>query len=112
MLRRADPDDLEAILNLVEIGEEDIYGRVYSYPNVLKLIETAYMTITAIDRDGNIVAFAAFEDYPMVSERDRIRVCEWDIGRADACVRCLPSGRQATPVLTCFCYLRSRLPAA
>jgi hypothetical protein len=67
VLRRADPDDLEAILNLVEIGEEDIFGRVYSYPNVLKLIETAYLSITAIDRDGNIIAFAAFEDYPLVS---------------------------------------------
>ena len=68
VLRRADPDDLEAILNLVEIGEDDIYGRVYSYPSVLKLIETAYLSITAIDRDGNVVAFAAFEDYPLVSK--------------------------------------------
>ena len=76
VLRRADPDDLDAIVNLVEIGEDDIYGRVYSYPNVLKLIETAYLAITVIDRDGKVVAFAAFEDFPQVS-RDRIR--KWRI---------------------------------
>ena len=68
MLRRADPDDCDDIINLVEIGEDDIYNRVYSYPKILKLIETAYLAITAIDRDGNVVAFAAFEDYPQVSD--------------------------------------------
>jgi hypothetical protein len=41
VLRRADPDDFDEILNLVEIGEDDIYNRVYSFPNVLKLIETS-----------------------------------------------------------------------
>ena len=69
VLRRADPDDCDDIINLVELGEEDIYNRVYSYPKILKLIETAYLAITAIDRDGNVVAFAAFEDYPQVSTR-------------------------------------------
>jgi hypothetical protein len=64
VFRRADPDDTDAIINLVEIGEDDIYNRVYSYPKVLKLIETAYLAITAIDGDGNVVGFAAFEDYP------------------------------------------------
>jgi hypothetical protein len=37
---------------------------VYSYPRILKLIESAYLAITVLDRDGNVVAFAAFEDYP------------------------------------------------
>ena len=68
VLRRADPDDFEEIVNLVEVGEDDIYGRVYSYPNVLKLIETAYLAITVIDQDGNVVGFAAFEDYPTVGD--------------------------------------------
>ena len=67
VLRRADPDDFDEIINLVEIGEDDIYNRVYSFPNILKLIETAYLAITVIDRDGRVVAFAAFEDYPQVS---------------------------------------------
>ena len=71
MLRRADPDDCDDIINLVELGEEDIYNRVYHYPKILKLIETAYLAITAIDRDGNVVAFAAFEDYPQVSDSSR-----------------------------------------
>ena len=67
VLRRADPDDFDEIINLVEIGEDDIYNRVYSFPNILKLIETAYLAITVIDREGRVVAFAAFEDYPQVS---------------------------------------------
>jgi len=68
VLRRADPDDCDAIINLVEIGEDDIYNRVYSYPKILKLIETAYLAITVIDRNtGSVVGFAAFEDFPQVS---------------------------------------------
>ena len=68
MLRRADPDDCDAIINLVEIGEDDIYNRVYSYPKILKLIETAFLAITVIDKTtGSVVGFAAFEDFPQVS---------------------------------------------
>ena len=69
VLRRADPDDCDAIINLVEIGEDDIYNRVYSYPKILRLIETAYLAISVIDRNsGNIIAFAAFDDSPCVSK--------------------------------------------
>jgi hypothetical protein len=67
ILRRADPDDCDQIINLVEVGKDDVYNRVYSYPRILKLIESAYLAITVLDRDGNVVAFAAFEDYPQVS---------------------------------------------
>ena len=68
VLRRADADDTDAIINLVEIGEDDIYNRVYSYPKILKLIETAYLAITVIDRNtGAVIGFAAFEDFPQVS---------------------------------------------
>jgi hypothetical protein len=56
---------------LVEIGEDDIYNRVYSYPKILKLIETSYLAITVIDREsGAVVGFAAFEDFPQVSNRN------------------------------------------
>lgn len=69
VLRRADPDDCDAVINLVEIGEDDIYNRVYAYPKILKLIETAYLAISVVDRDsGAVVAFAAFEDCPPVSK--------------------------------------------
>jgi len=67
ILRRADPDDTDQIINLVEIGKDDVYNRVYSYPRILKLIESAFLAITVLDREGNVVAFAAFEDYPQVS---------------------------------------------
>jgi hypothetical protein len=64
VLRRSDPDDCDQIINLVEIGKDDVYNRVYSYPKVLKLIETAYLAITVLDHEGRVVAFAAFEDFP------------------------------------------------
>lgn len=51
-------------MNLVEIGKDDVYNRVYSYPKILKIIETAYLSITVLDREGHVVAFAAFEDFP------------------------------------------------
>jgi hypothetical protein len=37
---------------------------VYAYPKILKLIETAYLTITVLDKEGRVIAFAAFEDHP------------------------------------------------
>ena len=68
VLRRADPDDCDMIINLVELGDDDRYNRVFAYPKILKLIETAYLSISVIDRDsGAVVAFAAFEDCPPVS---------------------------------------------
>lgn len=69
VIRRSDADDTDAIINLVEIGEDDIYNRVYSYPKILKLIETSYLAITVIDREtGVVIGFAAFEDFPQVSK--------------------------------------------
>ena len=68
VLRRADPDDLDMIINLVELGDDDYYNRVYAYPKILKLIETAYLAISVVDREtGNVVSFATFEDCPQVS---------------------------------------------
>jgi len=64
ILRRADPDDCDQIINLVEIGKDDVYNRVYSYPRILKLIESSLLAITVLDREGNVVAFGAFEDFP------------------------------------------------
>lgn len=64
MLKRADPDDCDQIINLVEIGKDDVYNRVYAYPKILKLIETSFLAITVLDREGRVVAFAAFEDSP------------------------------------------------
>lgn len=48
----------------MEIGKDDVYNRVYSYPKILKLIETAYLSISVLDQNGQVIAFAAFEDYP------------------------------------------------
>lgn len=64
ILRRSDPDDFEHIINLVEF--DDIYNRFYSFPKILKLIETSYLSITVLNQDGSVIAFATFEDYPQV----------------------------------------------
>ena len=64
ILRRADPDDFEQIINFVEF--DDFYNRFYSFPKILKLIETSYLSIVAMNREGKIIAFAAFEDFSQV----------------------------------------------
>ncbi len=66
ILRRSDPDDFEQIINLVEY--DDVYNRFYSYQKHLKLIETSYLSITVLNQEGSIIAFATFEDYPQVTE--------------------------------------------
>ena len=92
VLRRSDPDDFDEILNLGEIGTEDIYNRVYSFPNVLKLIETAYLAITVLDREGRIVAFAAFEDHPTVSRTHSISLWPSDVAE---CSRALAAKKDS-----------------
>ena len=101
MLRRADPDDFDEIINLVEMGEDEIYNRVYSFPNVLKLIETAYLAITVIDREGRVVAFAAFEDHPQVSRTFTALV--WRPSQT----LCLPPAPHIRHAVTCMQGLRA-----
>jgi len=72
VLRRADPDDCDMIINLPELGFDDHYNKVFAYPKILKLIETAYLAISIVDREtGAVVAFASFEDCPPVSHPSR-----------------------------------------
>ena len=68
IIRRSDPDDADAVVRLVEIGKDDVFNRVYSYPRILKLIESSYLALSLLDSDGQVVGFAAFEDFPQVSE--------------------------------------------
>lgn len=65
ILRRSDPDDLDQVLNLIQY--DDIYNRFYSYPKIMRLIETSYLSISVLNQEGQIIAFATFEDYPQVS---------------------------------------------
>ena len=86
ILRRADPDDTDQIINLVQVGKDDVYNRVYAYPKVLKLIETAFLAITVLDREGNVCAFAAFDDYPvgMRGMHDEKHYNKWETWFKDA----------------------------
>lgn len=84
ILRRSDPDDFEQIINLVEF--DDVYNRFYSFPKILKLIETAYLSITVVRRDGSIIAFATFEDCPqgMKGTYDDVHYNHWEAWFNDA----------------------------
>lgn len=84
ILRRSDPDDFEQIINLVEF--DDIYNRFYSFPKILKLIETAYLSITVVNQEGSIIGFATFEDYPqgMKGTYDDVHYNHWEAWFNDA----------------------------
>jgi len=63
-IRRTDLDDSEPIRELIDIDREESINRVFNYAKVLHLIETSYLSITALDAEGNIIAYTAFEDHP------------------------------------------------
>ena len=62
-IRRSDHDDFEGIQALVSSpgASERFFGREV---NIVKMIEVSYLSVTAIDHKGNIIAFTVFEDHP------------------------------------------------
>lgn len=62
-IRRSDHDDCEGIQALVSYHDssERFFG---CKVNIVKLIEISYLSVTALDHKGNIIAFAVFEDHP------------------------------------------------
>lgn len=62
-IRRSDHDDIDGIQALVRDREATV--RFFGIePSIFKFIETSYLSVTALDHKGNIIAFAVFEDYP------------------------------------------------
>ena len=53
---------------------------------MLKLIETAFLAITVLDREGNVCGFAAFDDYPvgMRGMHDEKHYNKWESWFKDA----------------------------
>jgi hypothetical protein len=63
LVRRSDHDDSEGIQSLIR--NSDACSRFFGTPiSVLKFIETSYLSVTALDHKGTIIAFAVFEDHP------------------------------------------------
>lgn len=62
-IRRSDHDDCEGIQALVK--DSTACARFFGCEvNILRFIETSYLSVTALDHKGSIIAFAVFEDYP------------------------------------------------
>ena len=66
VLRRSHPEDTPQIQALGDVGKTASYQNLFGQKGVLHIIETAYLSISVL-QDGEIIAFAAFEDYPWVS---------------------------------------------
>ena len=68
--------ELDRVVNDCDITiitrEQAESGVLMSMHDYESLIETAYLSITVLDREGRVVAFAAFEDFPQVSKSKRI----------------------------------------
>ena len=62
-IRRSDHDDIDSIQQLVR--DREASTRFFGLePSILKFIESSYLSVTALDHRGSIIAFAVFEDYP------------------------------------------------
>lgn len=63
VIRRAERNDYRAISALVRADESALEAR-YGELDIESLIDTAYLSVVAIDETGSVVAFAVFNDYP------------------------------------------------
>ena len=62
-IRRSDHDDTEGIESLIRY--RDASSRFFGIEvNILRLIETSYLSVTGLDHNRGIIAFAVFEDHP------------------------------------------------
>ncbi|CAK76388.1 unnamed protein product, partial (macronuclear) [Paramecium tetraurelia] len=63
-IRKADLDDYDEIMQLMqEEGEEDLQ-QLYAYPKILTLFERSYLSVTVLDSQNNIIGGAVFDDCP------------------------------------------------
>ncbi|CAK81172.1 unnamed protein product (macronuclear) [Paramecium tetraurelia] len=63
-IRKADLDDYDEIVQLMqEEGEEDLQ-QLYAYPKILTLFERSYLSVTVLDSQNNIIGNAVFDDCP------------------------------------------------
>ena len=65
--RRSEKEDADAILAHQKARENYPYSaeRVFNLqPNVLTLIETSYLSVTAVDEEGSVIGIAMFDTHP------------------------------------------------
>ena len=66
VIRRSDLDDTDNIEQLAGVQDKRAAAaRFFGVEvNIPKLIETSYLSVTALDENVNVLAFAVFDDYP------------------------------------------------
>lgn len=87
VIRRSDPDDSEVIEEWLsnQLYRESC-GRLFGLTaSAASLIETSYLAVTALDADGHVVAFAAFNDSPPgLKSNDNLHENLWEEWLAEA----------------------------
>lgn len=65
-IRRSDLDDSELIDDLIQSeAHREAAKRLFGVDiNITNFIETSFLSVTALDPDGSIIAFAVFDDHP------------------------------------------------
>ncbi|XP_031562151.1 cilia- and flagella-associated protein 61-like [Actinia tenebrosa] len=71
--RRTESLDAPEILKLVSGGTEKLFGRV----NVVNIIEKANLAVTLVNAKNDVIAFAAFFDYPNIPSINQAKWEEW-----------------------------------
>jgi hypothetical protein len=66
ILRRSDADDRDHIIGLMDEGHAGSFLNVYENNDILHKIETSCLSISVLNPQGNIIAFASFDDHPQV----------------------------------------------
>lgn len=58
------PDDADPILKQIQTDETNRLNLLFAYPNLLKLFEHSFISVTILDRNHNIIGAASFNDSP------------------------------------------------
>ncbi|XP_075452366.1 cilia- and flagella-associated protein 61 isoform X2 [Ascaphus truei] len=93
-LRRAESLDVHGIANLQTIFTERIFGKV----NVIYLLEKSNLAVTVSNKENNVIAHAAFLDFPSWNVVDRGQWEEWLHNNVEDSNMC-------TPLNTLFMHL-------
>jgi len=84
-IRRAQGNDASDIMDL-EIPEKTIQRVLFGRVHISALIETSYLSLTAENKNGNVIAFIAVNDQPpgdLAEESDYIEYIACNYGLDD-----------------------------
>ena len=80
--RRSEKEDADAIIAHMRVRENYPYSaeRVFNLqPNVSTLIETSYLSVTAVDEEGTVIGIAMFDTHPTgIKSIDEYHENKWE----------------------------------